>query len=374
MAIGGSSTSGVGGHVRAPGSGGADPRRGPRLPPGRPGPRAPWRPARASVSSSWTRTGRERRPVRGGLRPGRAGLQHPAPATGSLRRACGKTLAAPVPRAARGGKPLNILGDHRCTATIEAATGLPWTQEPERPLAGEGRGARGPFGHLRPPARSSRAGSTRSRSTSGGATWRDSAEPCPQPAPMIEAGADRLALGADHPGARGGPDPPHRPRAGPRRCSGCTHYEIVADLFRRALPEGVGLINQTGATADSLERYLKAHPEYDPGSCPASAVPDYRRRRARRTASSAPSGARQWCSRRRAPSSPLAGRGSKGWGGMRRCGMPLSPSDSSPARRGARVSLPPAAFRRDHAGGCVDHRGDAQGGLDARAAGTPVLL
>jgi glutamate racemase len=47
---------------------------------------------------------------------------------------------------------------------------------------------------------------------------------------------------------------------------GCTHYEIVADLFAAALPPGVALIHQPRATADSLERYLAAHPEYDPGS------------------------------------------------------------------------------------------------------------
>ena len=46
---------------------------------------------------------------------------------------------------------------------------------------------------------------------------------------------------------------------------GCTHYEIVADLFKRALPPGVELIHQPRATADALGRYLASHPEYDPG-------------------------------------------------------------------------------------------------------------
>ena len=47
---------------------------------------------------------------------------------------------------------------------------------------------------------------------------------------------------------------------------GCTHYEIVAEMFRAALPPGTPLIHQPGATADSIERYLERHPEYDPGA------------------------------------------------------------------------------------------------------------
>ena len=33
---------------------------------------------------------------------------------------------------------------------------------------------------------------------------------------------------------------------------GCTHYEIVADLFRAALPPGTPLIHQPQATADVI--------------------------------------------------------------------------------------------------------------------------
>ena len=47
---------------------------------------------------------------------------------------------------------------------------------------------------------------------------------------------------------------------------GCTHYEIVADLFRDALPEGTPLIRQPDATADALARYLERHPEFDTGT------------------------------------------------------------------------------------------------------------
>ncbi len=55
-------------------------------------------------------------------------------------------------------------------------------------------------------------------------------------------------------------------RAPDRAILGCTHYEIIADLFRRALPAGTPLIHQPGATADALERYLQRHPEFETGS------------------------------------------------------------------------------------------------------------
>ncbi|MGZ3312928.1 MAG: glutamate racemase [Caulobacteraceae bacterium] len=163
-------------------------------------------------------------------------------------------------RKAKGGKPLNILGI--IVPTIEAATGLPWTQEPERPPEkAEALEVLGIF---------ATAGTVSSRVYEIEIDKRRGdlavfSEPCPQLVPMIEDGADRLALA---PIIEGHVEALTRRigRAPDRAVLGCTHYEIVADLFRKALPEGVGLIHQPGATADSLERYLKAHPEYDPGS------------------------------------------------------------------------------------------------------------
>ena len=55
-------------------------------------------------------------------------------------------------------------------------------------------------------------------------------------------------------------------RSPDRAILGCTHYEIVADLFRAALPPGTPLIHQPEATADALARYLERHPEFDPGT------------------------------------------------------------------------------------------------------------
>jgi glutamate racemase len=165
----------------------------------------------------------------------------------------------PGVRAARA-RPANILGI--IVPTIEKATGLPWEHEPEYlPEKAEALEVLGVF---------STQGTTNSRvyEIEIDKRRRDLAvfsEACPQLVPMIENGADRLALGAiieGHVAAltrRIG-------RAPERAVLGCTHYEIVADLFQKALPPGVGLIRQPEATADALERYLASHPEYDPGS------------------------------------------------------------------------------------------------------------
>jgi glutamate racemase len=51
-----------------------------------------------------------------------------------------------------------------------------------------------------------------------------------------------------------------------RAILGCTHYEIVADLFAEALPPGTPLIRQPAATADALERYFARHPEFVAGA------------------------------------------------------------------------------------------------------------
>jgi glutamate racemase len=87
-------------------------------------------------------------------------------------------------RKAHGGKPLNILGI--IVPTIEAATGLPWTQEPESPPEkAEALEVLGIF---------ATAGTVSSRVYEIEIDKRRGdlavfAEPCPQLVPMIEAGA-----------------------------------------------------------------------------------------------------------------------------------------------------------------------------------------
>ena len=157
------------------------------------------------------------------------------------------------------GRPVNVLGI--IVPTIEAATGLPWEHEAER--RGEKVEALDVLGLFATPA------------TAGSRVYeieidkrrQDVAvftEPCPSLARMIEAGAPETELAeaiAGHVRAlslRIGREPD-------RAILGCTHYEIVAELFRRSLKPGTPLIHQPAAVADAMARYLARHPEYDPG-------------------------------------------------------------------------------------------------------------
>jgi glutamate racemase len=154
------------------------------------------------------------------------------------------------------GRPVNALGI--VVPTIEAATGLPWEHEAER--RGDKVEKLDVLGVFSTPA------TARSRVYEIEVDKRRQdvavfSEPCPNLARMIEAGADRAALAAEVEGhvaaltTRIG-------RAPDRAILGCTHYEIVADLFRAALPAGTPLIHQPEATADALARYFERHPEY----------------------------------------------------------------------------------------------------------------
>ncbi len=157
------------------------------------------------------------------------------------------------------GRPVNILGI--IVPTIEAATGLPWEHEADR------RGDK--IEKLDVLAVFSTPATARSRVYEIEIDKRRQdvavfSEPCPDLAPMIEAGAADAALAATITGhveaitRRIG-------RAPDRAILGCTHYEIVADMFRAALKPGTPLIHQPGATADALEGYLAKHPEYRAG-------------------------------------------------------------------------------------------------------------
>ena len=157
------------------------------------------------------------------------------------------------------GRPVNVLGI--IVPTIEAATGQAWTYEPER--RGEKVQAVEVIGVFSTPA------TARSRVYEIEIDKRREdlavfSEPCPELVPMIEGDASRNELQAVVEAhvkaltARIG-------RAPTRAILGCTHYEIVADLFQAALPAGLPVIHQPTATVDSLLRYLVAHPEYSPG-------------------------------------------------------------------------------------------------------------
>jgi len=158
------------------------------------------------------------------------------------------------------GRPVNVLGI--VVPTIEAATGLPWEHEAQwREEKAEKLDILGVF---------STPATTKSRVYEIEIDKRRQdvavfSEPCADLARMIEANAPREELAAVIQGhvkaltTRVGRPPD-------RAILGCTHYEIVADLFREALPPGTPLIRQPDATADALERYFARHPEFRPGT------------------------------------------------------------------------------------------------------------
>ena len=157
-------------------------------------------------------------------------------------------------------RPINVLGI--IVPTIEAATGVAWeTQTQHRSEKVETVDVIGVFS-------TSATAASRVYEIEIDKRRQDVAvfsEPCPLLARMIEDGADAEALRsavAGHVTAlirRIG-------RAPDRVILGCTHYEIVADLFVEALPAGTPIIHQPTAVADALEIYLAKHPAYDVGT------------------------------------------------------------------------------------------------------------
>ena len=162
------------------------------------------------------------------------------------------------------GRPLNVLGI--IVPTIEAATGLPWSYEAERDgrLEGLKKEAIDITGIFCTAA----TAMSRVYEIEIDKRREDLAvftEPCPGLAGLIELGAPEEELRVvvrDHVDSL-------RRRIGrhpDKAILGCTHYEIVADLFAEALPEGVQVISQPTAVANALERYFERHTEYDLGN------------------------------------------------------------------------------------------------------------
>lgn len=158
------------------------------------------------------------------------------------------------------GRPVNVLG--LIVPTIEAATGLPWEHEAER------RGDKVEKLDILAVFATPATARSRVYEIEIDKRRQDVAvfvEPCPDLARMIETNAGAVDLAAEverHVAtitARIG-------RAPDRAILGCTHYEIVADMFRAALKPGTPLIHQPEATAAALAGYLERHPEIDPGS------------------------------------------------------------------------------------------------------------
>ncbi len=158
------------------------------------------------------------------------------------------------------GRSVNILG--LIVPTIEAATGQPWTYEPER--RGEKVEAVDVIGLF------CTAATARSRVYEIEIDKRREdiavfSQPCPELVPLIEGNASETELSAvveAH--VRALTTRIGRPPT--KAILGCTHYEIIADLFVRALPPGTPLIHQPSAVADSMARYFERHPEYPTGT------------------------------------------------------------------------------------------------------------
>jgi len=155
------------------------------------------------------------------------------------------------------GRPVNVLGI--IVPTIEGATGMGWSQAAD-PAAQARPDVLGVF---------ATAGTVRSEVYEVEIAKRRPdiavySQPCPDLVPMIEGGASVAELALTVQGyvaeltARIG-------RAPDRAILGCTHYEIIAGLFRSALPPGTPLIHQPAATADALSAYIARHPEFDIG-------------------------------------------------------------------------------------------------------------
>ena len=158
----------------------------------------------------------------------------------------------------RLGRPVNVLGI--IVPTIEAATGLPWSFEAERPQEGEKIQAVDITGVFCTAA----TAISRVFEIEIDKRREDIAvfcEPCPGLAGLIELGApveELTVVVKDHVDAL-------RRRIGrhpDKAILGCTHYEIIAELFAEALPAGTALIEQPTAVADALDRYFARHPEY----------------------------------------------------------------------------------------------------------------
>ncbi|HEX3886512.1 MAG TPA: aspartate/glutamate racemase family protein [Phenylobacterium sp.] len=157
------------------------------------------------------------------------------------------------------GRPANVLGI--IVPTIEAATGLPWEHEAER------RGDKVEKLDILAVFSTQATANSRVYEIEIDKRRQDVAvfsQACPDLVPLIEGGAPQEAMAQAIEGyvkaisSRIG-------RAPDRAILGCTHYEIVADLFRADLPPGTPLIHQPGATADALDRYLQRHAEFDTG-------------------------------------------------------------------------------------------------------------
>ncbi|HEY3813269.1 MAG TPA: aspartate/glutamate racemase family protein [Caulobacteraceae bacterium] len=158
------------------------------------------------------------------------------------------------------GRPVNVLGI--IVPTIEAATGLPWEHEAER------RGDKIEKLDVVGVFCTAATAASRVYEIEIDKRRQDLAvfsEACVGLAGLIEDGASREQL-ADVIAAHCQVLKTRIGRAPDRVVLGCTHYEIVGDLFVKALPAGTPLIHQPTAVGDALTAYFERRPEYATGT------------------------------------------------------------------------------------------------------------
>ena len=159
-------------------------------------------------------------------------------------------------RRRQDGVPRNALGI--VVPTIEAATGVAWDED--SPAAGESRTASTIAVFATPRTVDTDCYPIEIRKRRPDIAVVQQA--CPELAGAIEQGMPRAEIRALVENYVG--ELRHTAEAAPD-CAilGCTHYPLVADLFAAALPCGMPIIHQPGATARALKFYLRRHPEYD---------------------------------------------------------------------------------------------------------------
>jgi glutamate racemase len=158
------------------------------------------------------------------------------------------------------GRPVNVLGI--IVPTIEAATGKPW-HGPHDSSDPEGKAHE--LVAVFATQATARAQVYEIEITKRRRDVSVFTEACPGLAALVERGAGtpeicRVIEAHVAPLIRAAG------RAPDKAILGSTHYEVVADLFRAALPPQTELIHQPRAIADALESYLTRHLEFRVGS------------------------------------------------------------------------------------------------------------
>lgn len=158
-----------------------------------------------------------------------------------------------LPKAWPGRRILGVL-----VPTVEAITNVPWHIQRVPLLAEQRPRTVGIFATQRTVDSNAYVEEVRKRAPS----IRILQQPCPELAAMIEAGADPIIV---HPAIAGYIADLMAKLNGDNLEAvilGCTHYPLVAPIFRDILPADTILLSQPAVTARGLKAYLHRRPEF----------------------------------------------------------------------------------------------------------------